>query len=123
MARKKRGLIAEQLTEILDEIEANLDNKSQDEFENAAKEAVILLHEKSPKRYGDYAAGWAYKPVQAGPVKGYIVYNATHYQLTHLLEKGHAKKPSGRVRAIPHIKPVEDSVGAKVLAKLEQMEL
>lgn len=123
MARSKRGLIAEQLDEILAEIEANLENKSQDEFENGAKEAVELLHAKSPMKSGEYAAGWSYKPVQAGPVKGYVVYNKDHYQLTHLLEKGHAKVNGGRVRAIPHIKPVEDVTTAKVLAKLEQMKL
>ena len=123
MARSKRGLIAEQLDEILDEIEANLEDKSQDEFENGAKEAVALLHAKSPMKSGEYAAGWTYKPIQAGPVKGFIVYNKDHYQLTHLLEKGHAKLPSGRVRAIPHIRPVEEVTSAKVLAKLEQMKL
>lgn len=122
MARK-RGLVAEQLAEILDEIAAEVDEDSQDEFQKGAQEAVLLLKSKSPKRHGDYAAGWALKPVQAGAVKGYIVYNADHYQLTHLLEKGHAKVNGGRVRAIPHIRPVEEVTTAKVLAKLAQMKL
>lgn len=124
MARKRRGLVAEQLSDILDEIEKNLDDSSQDAFKKGATEAVEVLHAKSPRRPGGgkYAAGWTLKPV-TGPLKGYIVYNATDYQLTHLLEKGHAKRNGGRVRAIPHIRPVEIAVSQKVLREIENAPL
>lgn len=126
MGRRKRGLVAEQLEEILDEIAKNVEKKSQDEFRNGAEEAVQLLREKSPRRVphgGAYAASWDMKVIHRGPIKGYIVYNKEHYQLTHLLENGHAKVNGGRVKAIPHIGPVELVTSTRVLDKLEQMQL
>ena len=126
--RSKKGLVAEQLEAILDEVEANVEKKSQDEYHKGALEAEALLHMKSPKQKkvggGRYAKGWAVKAITRGRVRGYIVYNATDYQLTHLLEKGHAIwNSTRRSPAIPHIAPVEEVTCAKVLAKLEQMKL
>ena len=126
--RSKKGLVAEQLEVILDEIEANVEKKSEDEYHQAALEAVELLRAKSPVQDkaggGRYAKGWDLKPVQRGHVRGWIVYNATDYQLTHLLEKEHALwNGKKRSPAIPHIRPVEEVTSAKVLEKLEQMKL
>lgn len=125
MARKRRGLIAEQLTDILDEVVREVEKKSNDTFEQAAMEAAQMLQQNSPKRpgRGDYARGWTLKPVNMGGLKGYVVYNKDHYQLTHLLENGHAKVNGGRVKAIPHIRPVEEVTVAHTISKIEQMQL
>lgn len=94
--------IARALTEYSDDVEDDL-NRAKD---NISKEAVTELKSGSPKKTGDYAKGWARKKT----AHGYVVYNRTDYQLTHLLERGHMKRNGGRTKAIPHIAPVEAKV-------------
>jgi len=69
-----------------------------------SKKSMEKLKTTSPVGYtGDYAKGWRVKKVG----QNYVIHNATDYQLTHLLEKGHALRNGGRTQAQPHIKPVE----------------
>ncbi|GEQ22284.1 hypothetical protein CBU02nite_27900 [Clostridium butyricum] len=106
---KLRGLsnlsneIAKALTEYTDEVTKGIEQEKKDK----GKKAVQLLKERSPKgATGDYAKGWATKNVDGKQV----IYNKTDYQLTHLLEFGHAKRNGGRVEAKPHIRPVEEQI-------------
>lgn len=73
------------------------------------KEARDELKQTSPKKTGKYAKGWTVRKDKKN--KNYYtvkVWNKTSYQLTHLLEFGHATRNGGRTRAIPHIRPVEE---------------
>ena len=74
-----------------------------------AKECSAKLKKTSPKRTGKYAKGWMVSEVATGGygASTWVVHNKRYARLTHLLEKGHAKRSGGRVKAQPHIKPVE----------------
>lgn len=76
---------------------------------NTAKSTVEDLRINSPKRAsakgGKYAENWAYEKQGTGVT----IYNKSPtYRLTHLLEKGHAKRNGGRVEGIVHIAPAEE---------------
>lgn len=85
--------------------------------EKIAKEGAQQLRERSPKRPsgGAYAKGWRAKKVGTQ----WVIHNATNYQLTHLLEKGHAKVNGGRVDPRVHIAPVEDEVVNEFIQEVE----
>ena len=75
--------------EILQETNSSVDTALTETLKTAAKDTAKNLRQISPRRPGlpaRYASGW----VASTRTKGeWIVYNKTHYRLTHLLEKGH----------------------------------
>jgi hypothetical protein len=88
-----------------------------------AKEAVKVL--KSKKKFKNvskhYHKGWKAKKVG----NSYVIHNATDYQLTHLLEKGHViqngtGRSYGRTRAFEHIAPVEKQVIDEYIKRVEK---
>lgn len=94
-----------------------------------AKEAVQELRNAHPSgsgRYGSwdekYNKGW--KVMQTKRDKRYhkkaTIHNATDYQLTHLLEKGHALRQGGRARAFPHIAPVAEKCEDKLIQNIKK---
>lgn len=77
-----------------------------DEIANELKKDVV---QKSPASSGAYKKSWAIKKEKKIGQVTVTLYNRKHYRLTHLLEKGHARRGGGRTRAIPHILPAEQS--------------
>lgn len=114
--------IGTQLAEILDEYEHALDKEVQREIQSVAREAAARLQSTSPKKTGKYAGGWK---ARKGPNGAAVVYNSDAWQLTYLLEYGHALRNGvgsyGRVRAIPHIKPVEDWANTELTKRVENI--
>lgn len=99
--------LEQQLNDVLVLYSQEVTEQVKQDAEAVAKETVQKLRNDSPKKTGKYRRGWKVKKMfeNANEVR-FRVYN-TRYQLTHLLEKGHAKKGGGRVRAYVHIRPAE----------------
>lgn len=92
--------------------------------ERVAKKAVQFLKQNSPKRLGKYAKSWTFTAEhwQAWMPKQLIVHaKKPFYRLTHLLEKGHAKRDGGRVKAQPHISAAEDMVIDEYVRGVEEV--
>lgn len=110
----QRAILAE-----LERYSGAIEEKVQISAKETAQELVRVL-KKGAKPYedrtGDYSKGWRVKKKR----KTFVVHNATDYQLTHLLEHGHAKRGGGRVPAFVHIAPAEDQAVSTFLEKIER---
>lgn len=114
------GLIYGDLQRALGEISLDILNDATTALNGAKKDAAIwatgqLRAESVRRRWPHYAKGWDYTAT-GKKSKRYIVHNKTHYQLTHLLEKGHrivtkdGRDTGKRAPAYPHIAEVNDKV-------------
>ena len=105
----KTESVTAQMTELLDEVNKDIEKSAKTNIQRIAKEAAQKLKNTSPKKTGDYAQGWGVKKLGD---KDVVTYNKTMPGLTHLLENGHVirnkKGTFGRAPAHKHIKPVED---------------
>ncbi len=85
------------------------------DVKQVAKECAADIKKRSPKLTGEYRRGWSSKTAYESAEDIRIrVYNRSKYQLTHLLEHGHAKADGGRVAGIPHIRPAEEAAAEKL---------
>ena len=113
--------VSVQMEELLDEINLEVRQVAEEAIDASSKAAAKMLRGNSPKRKGGYAKGWAVK--KEGKLTR-VVYNKTHYQLTHLLENGHVIKNQygeyGRVNGEKHIKPVEEWAANDVVERIER---
>lgn len=104
--------LGSEIARLMNEYAADVADDMKEEARAVAKEAVKALKASSPSgsggRKGHYKDGWASKVESEDAVSiGIRVYNRKKPGLTHLLEKGHAKRGGGRVEGIPHIAPAE----------------
>ncbi len=88
---------------------------SSEKVKTAVKEAGKTIKKEielsAPKDSGDYSKSWAIKNVKETSTSLEVtIHSKNRYQLTHLLEFGHAKRGGGRVSGKVHIASAE-SVG------------
>ena len=116
--------VSAQIDDILTTYADEVNDVMETTIEDEAKETAKKLKSSSPKRAkgskrGAYARSW--KVTKRG--KTYIVHNAKHYRLTHLLENGHvvrnAKGTYGRAAPIKHIEPALNEAETELPLKLE----
>ena len=93
--------------------------------DDITKKARDELKKTSPRRKGSrkdpYYKGWSIKLSKKRTGEYHkVIWNKTNYQLTHLLEFGHATKNGGRTKAIPHIRPVEEKYNVEFVDNLKK---
>ena len=110
--------IANNLTKYGQSVQEGIDLSS----EKVAKKTVKTLKQTSTENTGDYKKGWTdTKEKEFATNTSHTVHNKTDYQLTHLLENGHAKRGGGRVEARPHIKQAEEQAVDEFIQEVEEV--
>ena len=105
----------------LEEYKEMTDEVVQTAVDTVSKETKKIVQAGSPIKTGGYQNGWAVKKTsaKAGQVS-ITVYNRKKPGLTHLLEKGHAKRGGGRVAGQPHIAPAEEYAVGELENKIKR---
>jgi len=109
----------------LKDYKEDIDEEVVEVVDEVTRKAKDELKQTSPRGKGSrtnpYYKGWEVKlSKKRTGVYHKVIWNRTNYQLTHLLEFGHATRNGGRTRAIPHIRPVEEKYNVEFVDKLEK---
>lgn len=101
------------LGKALDDFQNELNEDLFDAVSKASKMAKRdLVSVQDPRRYGDYARGWAIRTKRERFGIEAVIYNRTYPGLTHLLEKGHVTRNQygefKRTPAHPHIEKAKE---------------
>lgn len=102
------------IEEILNDYSDDIQTAITEKAIKVAQEGQSKLKSTSPKNKkntnhkGSYAKGWRIKTEKGRVFVNCKIYNATDWQLTHLLENGHLTRNGGKTTPITHIKPVHD---------------
>ena len=113
--------LSDEIMDALEEYKEMTEEVVQTAVDTVSKETKNIVQAGSPVQTGGYQKGWAVKKTsaKAGQVS-ITVYNRKKPGLTHLLEKGHAKRGGGRVAGQPHIAPAEQYAVSELENKIKR---
>lgn len=108
MKKIKPEQMADEIMKMLEEYKDTTDSDVEKSVQSVSKETKKMVQGASPRRYGGYSKGWSVKKeVSSRGKHSVVIHNRKKPGLTHLLEKGHAKRGGGRVSGKVHIAPAE----------------
>lgn len=113
------------VNDYLQNYKEDIDEDVVEVVDEVTKQAKDELKQTSPRgkgtRKNPYYKGWAVKlSKRKTGVYHKVIWNKTNYQLTHLLEFGHATRNGGRTKPIPHIRPIEEKYNVEFIDKLKK---
>lgn len=126
MAKVSIDDFAEAINEMLDGYSDDVLNALVEATDEVAKQTVTELKQTSPKQTspkqtgGKYAKSWTKQKAKRTTLSATSTVYNRRYQLTHLLENGHATRNGGRTKAYPHIAPAEDKLPEKLYTELKK---
>ncbi|NEW66041.1 HK97 gp10 family phage protein [Carnobacteriaceae bacterium zg-84] len=86
------------------------------------QETKARMQSTAPKRSGRYRNSWVVTTTKENRNSmNVVVHSRNQYQLTHLLEFGHAKRNGGRTTAIPHIAQAEQEAVTSFENKVKEI--
>lgn len=120
MATVKVNELAAAIARELAEYKQDVTDGLKRDIKTVGKECAQEIKQNSPKLTGNYRKGWGQRVAyESDNDIRVVVRNKTDYQLTHLLEYGHAKQNGGRVEGKPHIGPAEQHAEEKLMRKVK----
>ena len=109
------------ISEQLQKYAGSITEDMKESLRDSAKEMRKDISRNAPVRTGRYKKSWTVKKIAENSTSlELVMHSKNRYQLTHLLEHGHALRNGGRVEGKPHIKPAEESGKKKLVESLKE---